>query len=59
MANYIKWIREKVGHDPIILNAAVALVLNEHHQVLLLRRADRTEEVWGWPGGMMEVGESA
>ena len=59
MPNYIKWIREKVGHDPIILNAAVALVLNEHNQVLLLRRADRTEEVWGLPGGMMEVGESA
>ncbi|KKU03894.1 MAG: Phosphohydrolase (MutT/nudix family protein) [Candidatus Giovannonibacteria bacterium GW2011_GWA2_45_21] len=59
MANYIKWIREKVGHDPIILNAAAAFVLNDQNQVLLLRRADRKEEVWGLPGGMMEIGESA
>ena len=59
MPNYIKWIREKVGHDPIILNAASAFVLNEQNQILLLRRADRTEEVWGLPGGMMEIGESA
>ena len=59
MANYIKWIREKVGHDPIILNAAAAFVLNDKNQVLLLRRADRIEEVWGLPGGMMEIGESA
>lgn len=59
MANYIKWIREKVGHSPIILNAAGAFILNEQKQVLLLRRADRAEEVWGLPGGMMELGESA
>lgn len=59
MPNYIKWIREKVGHDPIILNAAVAFIINECGQVLLMRRGDRVEEVWGLPGGMMEVGESA
>ncbi|MFA7209129.1 MAG: NUDIX domain-containing protein [Parcubacteria group bacterium] len=59
MANYIKWIRERVGHDPIILNASAAFVLNDENQVLLLRRSDRNEEVWGVPGGMMEIGESA
>ena len=59
MPNYIKWIREKVGHDPIILNASAALVVNEFGQVLLLRRGDREGEMWGLPGGMMEIGESA
>lgn len=59
MPNYIKWIREKVGHDAIILNAAVAFIINDRGQVLLMRRGDRVEEVWGLPGGMMEVGESA
>lgn len=58
MSDYIKWIRERVGHDPIILNAVGAFILNNKNEVLLLRRADRVEEVWGIPGGMMELGES-
>ncbi|MDP3770115.1 MAG: NUDIX domain-containing protein [Candidatus Sungbacteria bacterium] len=59
MPNYIKWIREKVGHDSIILNAATAFIVNDNGEILLLRRGDRTQEIWGLPGGMMEVGESA
>ncbi len=58
MADYIKWIRERVGHDPIILNAAGAIILNKNGEILLIKRGDRKEEVWGLPGGMMELGES-
>lgn len=57
MANYIKEIREKVGHDYIILNFAGGCVFNEKGEVLLQKRGDF--EAWGFPGGAMEIGESA
>lgn len=59
MSGYISWIRQRVGHDPIILNASAALIINDAGEILCLRRGDRAEEVWGLPGGMLEVGESA
>lgn len=55
--NYIKWIREKVGHELIFLNFAGGIVCNEHNEVLLQKRGD--SEAWGFPGGAMELGESA
>lgn len=58
MPDYISWIRSKVGHAPIILNFAGACVVNEQGQVLLQKRS-ATEEMWGFPGGVMEFGESA
>lgn len=57
MANYIKEIRKKVGHDYIILNFAGGCVFNEEGKVLLQKRGDN--EAWGFPGGAMEIGESA
>jgi mutator protein MutT len=59
MANYVKWIREKVGHEPIFLNVACAIIENEQGEVLFQRRGDFKEEAWGFPGGAMEIGESA
>ncbi len=59
MANYVKWIREKVGHEPIFLNVACAIIVNEKGEVLLQRRGDFKEEAWSLPGGAMEIGESA
>lgn len=29
--NYIAWIREKVGHEPIFLNFAGGIIFNEHN----------------------------
>ncbi|WP_285858841.1 NUDIX hydrolase [Paenibacillus sp. MER 99-2] len=55
--DYIKWIRSKVGTEMIILNFAGAIVLNEEGQILLQRRRDKN--AWGFPGGAMELGESA
>ncbi|MBY0597933.1 NUDIX hydrolase [Bacillus bingmayongensis] len=57
MANYIKEIRKRVGHDYIILNFAGGCVCNEKGEVLLQKRGDN--EGWGFPGGAMEIGESA
>ena len=38
MANYIKELREKIGHDYVILNFAGGCVFNEFGEVLLQKR---------------------
>lgn len=55
--NYIKWIRSKVGHEMIILNFVGGCIRNEKGEILLQRRSDKNE--WGFPGGAIEIGESA
>lgn len=57
MADYIKWIREKIGHEKIFLNFATACIVNENNEVLLQKRGDCNK--WGLPGGALELGESA
>ena len=58
MKDYVKNLREKVGHDPIFLNAASGLVVDSEGRVLLERRG-RGEKAnsWSIPGGIMELGE--
>lgn len=56
MTDYIKEIRELVGHKKIILNFVGACVKDEKGNILLQRRADKNQ--WGFPGGAIEVGES-
>ena len=55
--NYVRMIREKVGHDLIFLNGASGIVLNDRNQILLQLRSDINR--WGFLGGYMELGESA
>lgn len=57
MKNYIKWIRNKVGHDCIFLNFAAACIANDNGEILLQKRGDG--KGWGFLGGAMELGESA
>lgn len=57
MRNYIKFIREKIGHQNIFLNFSAAVILNNSNEVLLQQRGDSKQ--WGLPGGAMELGESA
>jgi ADP-ribose pyrophosphatase YjhB (NUDIX family) len=54
--NYIKWLREKVGHDESHLNFGVAIILNKQGKILLQKRVDKNK--WGLPGGVVELGES-
>lgn len=54
--NYIEFIRSKVGHDKIFLNCVAAAMIDDAGKVLLQKRADRN--AWGFPGGIMELGES-
>ncbi|MDP5273650.1 NUDIX domain-containing protein [Chengkuizengella axinellae] len=57
MLDYIRWIRSKVGHDKIFLNFAGGCVVNEKGEILLQKRGDK--KAWGFPGGALELGESA
>ncbi len=56
MPDYIRWLRARVGPDPIQLNFAAACI-RDGDQVLLQLRADHHR--WGFPGGGIELGESA
>lgn len=55
--DYIKNLRQRVGHEPLILNFAGGILVNEKDEVLLQKRSDF--DSWGLPGGAMEFGESA
>ncbi len=50
MADYIKWLRSKVGHQQIITVALVAFLENENGEVLLQKRMD--SGLWDLPGGV-------
>ncbi|HEX6796282.1 MAG TPA: hypothetical protein VF116_01060 [Ktedonobacterales bacterium] len=56
MADYIRWIRERVGYEPILLNFA-ANIAGQQGRVLLQQLGDRG--LWGLPGSVLELGESA
>ena len=52
---YFKYLRQYVGHKPIILPGSVVIILNGQNEVLLQKRNDG---YWGLPGGLMDLGES-
>jgi 8-oxo-dGTP pyrophosphatase MutT (NUDIX family) len=55
--NYYKWLRQYVGHAKIILPGAAGIVRDAQGRALLQRRRDNG--LWGFPGGLMELDESA
>ena len=54
--SYIKDLREKVGHEPIINVGATVLVFNDKNELLLNLRSDTGD--WGIPGGLKELNET-
>lgn len=54
--SYIKELREKIGHEPIIGIGATTLVFNDKKELLLNLRSDTN--TWGIPGGSMELYET-
>ena len=58
MTDYIQCIRSKVGHERILLNFAAACIANDKGEILLQDRA-ASKDAWGFPGGALELGESA
>ena len=54
--SYIKNLREKIGHEPIISVGATVLVINSNNELLLNLRSDTSN--WGIPGGGKELYET-
>lgn len=52
---YYKYLRQYVGHSPIILPGSAVIILNEQNELLLQKRHNG---FWGLPGGLMDFGES-
>jgi len=56
--NYIMYVRGKVGSDvPLLAPGGRAILENKYGEILLMFREDF--RVWGFPGGIAEIGESA
>lgn len=55
MKDYIKYIREKVGHDEIMAVGVACLVINENDELLLETRSDNG--FLCFPGGALDMGE--
>ena len=53
--DYIREIRSRIGHFPLILTGATVLIINNNKELLMLLRSDNG--CWGLPGGMLEPGE--
>lgn len=56
MADYIQWLRSKIGSMKIPVVFACAIVLNEEGQILWQQRSDFGW--WGLLGGVVELNES-
>ena len=54
--DYIRYVRDMVGHAPLIMVGAGVAVFDSAGRLLLQRRADSGE--WALSGGFMELGES-
>ncbi|WEG12183.1 NUDIX hydrolase [Pullulanibacillus sp. KACC 23026] len=55
--SYIEKLRKVVGHRPLILPGAVAIVVDDKGRLLLQQRRF-PNGTWGLTGGLMELGES-
>ena len=53
---YIEELREIIGNRPLILVGSVVVVIDAKGKILLQKRP---EGIWGLPGGLMELAESA
>lgn len=56
MGEYIPWLRAKVGHEPVVLVGASAVIGSQAGEILLVRRGDNG--AWACPGGILEPGEN-
>jgi len=53
--NYVSSIREKIGHDLLILTGANVIILDDNNRVLLQKRKSGS---WGLLGGLLEISET-
>src|SRR5258708_6031564 len=55
MSEYVRKLREKIGHDILFMPAAAAVFFNGAGQILLQGRSDNGQ--WSLPGGAIAPGE--
>ena len=53
---YILELRKEIGHRPIIISGAGAILIDKNKKILLQKRRDNG--YWDYPAGSMELGES-
>jgi ADP-ribose pyrophosphatase YjhB (NUDIX family) len=53
--NHIEELRKLIGHRPILMVGAGALIQDADQRLLMLKRSDN--HLWGLPGGAVEPGE--
>jgi ADP-ribose pyrophosphatase YjhB (NUDIX family) len=53
--DYVRWLRQRVGHAKVILVYASAVISDGRGHILLQQRSDFPW--WGLPGGVLERGE--
>ena len=56
MGDYLKELREKVGHMPLVLPHSVVILFNDKGEVLLEERSD--DGYFDFPGGGIDLKES-
>ena len=56
MSEYIKSLRQHLGHTPLLQVGASVIVINQAGQMLMQQRTDCGS--WGYAGGSVELGES-
>jgi 8-oxo-dGTP pyrophosphatase MutT (NUDIX family) len=56
ISDYVREMRECVGHRLLLLPGVTGLVRDDEGRVLLMRRADNGR--WGFPAGAIDPGES-
>ena len=57
MSDYLKDLREKTGHMPLVLPHAVIIIINNQNEILLEERAD--DGFFDFPGGGIDLKETA
>lgn len=55
MSEYVRGIRERIGHDLLILPTCTIIAFDPDRRVLLVRHAD--VRLWTTPGGALDPGE--
>jgi ADP-ribose pyrophosphatase YjhB (NUDIX family) len=53
--DYLLELRTLVGHRPLLMVGAAALIVDDQDRLLLMKRSD--SGCWGQPGGEVELGE--
>ncbi len=54
--DYISSLRQYIGHEPIMMPAAMGIIYDENKGILLEQRSDNGQ--WCMPGGGLELGET-